>query len=391
MSLVGAPGVKTSATPRPLSSSASSSGIVPPTTTSTSSALVLAQAVQDARHEGHVRAGEDRDADGVRVLLDRGLDDLLRGLVKAGVDDLHTRVAKGAGDDLGPAVMPVQTGLGDDHANLPATLRVYGGASHRRGLLARLAEPRRGAVRLPRRGRRGGCCSTAARVCWLACASKEGWPEVDAIVDHALPPGPLGDLVPWVWGRCSARAGERGSPSSGFHPGAPRSSRTWAALRRPGMFERTFEITSTPRTSRSGLRASRSCRCGFPTTPCARTACGLERPRTLAYSGDSRPATPGAARAWGRPLRLRGHPGARGARRRAAGAPVGRRGGRGLRGLRRPPAAPHAPTERAARRRRAGARVGRARARGRRRELARATRPGARAPRLARRRGCGAS
>jgi hypothetical protein len=36
-----------------------------------------------------VRAGQDRDADRVGVLLDRGLDDLLRRLVEAGVDDLH--------------------------------------------------------------------------------------------------------------------------------------------------------------------------------------------------------------------------------------------------------------------------------------------------------------
>ena len=53
---------------------------------------VRAQPVHDPRDERHVRAGEDRDADGVRVLLDRGLDDLLRRLVETGVDDLHTRV-----------------------------------------------------------------------------------------------------------------------------------------------------------------------------------------------------------------------------------------------------------------------------------------------------------
>ena len=48
---------------------------------------------QDPRHERHVRAREDRDADGVRILLDHGFDDLLRRLVEPGVDDLHTRVA----------------------------------------------------------------------------------------------------------------------------------------------------------------------------------------------------------------------------------------------------------------------------------------------------------
>src|ERR671928_194691 len=40
--------------------------------------FVLAQEVDDARDERHVRAREDRDADRVGVLLDRRLDDLLR-------------------------------------------------------------------------------------------------------------------------------------------------------------------------------------------------------------------------------------------------------------------------------------------------------------------------
>ena len=52
--------------------------------------------------------------DGVGVLLDRRLDDLLRRLVQPGVDHLHARVAQGAGDDLGAAVMTVEPGLGHD-------------------------------------------------------------------------------------------------------------------------------------------------------------------------------------------------------------------------------------------------------------------------------------
>ena len=66
-----------------------------------------------------MRAREDRDPDGVGILLDRRLDDLLGGLMEAGVDHLHARVAEGAGDDLGAAVVPVETGLGDNHAYLP--------------------------------------------------------------------------------------------------------------------------------------------------------------------------------------------------------------------------------------------------------------------------------
>jgi hypothetical protein len=76
------------------------------------------QAVEDLRHERHVGAGEDRDADRVRVLLDRRLDDLLRRLVETGVDDLHPGVPEGSGDDLGAAVVPVQAGLRDHHTDL---------------------------------------------------------------------------------------------------------------------------------------------------------------------------------------------------------------------------------------------------------------------------------
>ena len=123
ISLVGAPGVKTSATPCFFSSATSSCGIVPPTRTSTSSAPWLAQQLEDARHERHVRAGEDRDADRVGVLLDRRLDDLLRRLVQAGVDDLHARVAQRARDDLRAAVVPVEAGLRDHDSDLPCHAR----------------------------------------------------------------------------------------------------------------------------------------------------------------------------------------------------------------------------------------------------------------------------
>ena len=90
---------------------------------------VVAQQVEDARDERHVRAGEDRDADGVGVLLDRGLDDLLGRLVQARVDDLHAGVAQRARDDLRAAVVPVEARLRDDDADLPATrsLLPFGG------------------------------------------------------------------------------------------------------------------------------------------------------------------------------------------------------------------------------------------------------------------------
>ena len=64
-----------------------------------------------------MRAGEDREPDRVRVLLDRGLGDLLRRLMQAGVDHLHAGVPQGARDDLRAAVVAVQSGLGDDDAD----------------------------------------------------------------------------------------------------------------------------------------------------------------------------------------------------------------------------------------------------------------------------------
>src|SRR5207248_7724058 len=78
----------------------------------------LAQQLDDPWHERHVRAGEDRDPDGVGILLDRGLDDLLRRLVEPGVDHLHAGVAQRPRDHLGATVVPVETDLRDHDARL---------------------------------------------------------------------------------------------------------------------------------------------------------------------------------------------------------------------------------------------------------------------------------
>ncbi len=64
-------------------------------------------------------AGEERQPDGVGVLLDHRLGHLLRRLVEAGVDDLEAGVPQGPGDDLGAAVVPVEPGLGDDDSVRP--------------------------------------------------------------------------------------------------------------------------------------------------------------------------------------------------------------------------------------------------------------------------------
>ncbi len=61
-------------------------------------------------------AREERQADGVGILLDHGLDHLLGRLVQSGVDDFEARIPEGSGYDLGAAVVPVETGLGHDHS-----------------------------------------------------------------------------------------------------------------------------------------------------------------------------------------------------------------------------------------------------------------------------------
>ena len=119
ISVVGAPGPNTPATPSLLQLLGVVVGDRPADHDDDVLDAVLAQELEDARHERHVRAGEDRDADGVRVLLDRGLDDLLGRLVEAGVDDLHAGVAERAGDDLGAAIVPVEARLRDDDSDLP--------------------------------------------------------------------------------------------------------------------------------------------------------------------------------------------------------------------------------------------------------------------------------
>ena len=153
--------VNTSATPRRLSSGMSSAGIVPPTVTTTSSISCSWSSSTIARHEGHVRTGEDRQPDGVGVLLDHRLHDLLGRLVQPGVDDLHARVAQRPGDDLGAPVVAVEAGLGHDDADL---LGLGGGGGHGGGCAGGGAGARRIVVLPRRRGparvrRRASRCS----------------------------------------------------------------------------------------------------------------------------------------------------------------------------------------------------------------------------------------
>ncbi len=116
ISCSGAPGVKISRTPSSLSRLASSAGIVPPPKNTMSPASRLAQLLDDERKERHVRAGENRQADAVGVLLDRGLHDLLGRLEETGIDHLHPGIAQRPRDHLRPAVVTVEAGLSDDDA-----------------------------------------------------------------------------------------------------------------------------------------------------------------------------------------------------------------------------------------------------------------------------------
>ena len=57
---------------------------------------------------------EQRQPDSVGVFLQNGLSDLFGSLMEAGVDDFEPVVAQGPGDCLGPAVMPIESGLCHD-------------------------------------------------------------------------------------------------------------------------------------------------------------------------------------------------------------------------------------------------------------------------------------
>src|SRR6266568_3463510 len=74
----------------------------------------LAEGRPGTEHHPDARLLQLRDV----LLRDRGFDDVLRRLPKAGVDDLHPRVPQRAGDDLRAAVVPIQAGFRDEHADL---------------------------------------------------------------------------------------------------------------------------------------------------------------------------------------------------------------------------------------------------------------------------------
>jgi hypothetical protein len=65
----------------------------------------------------HVRPGKDRKPDDVDIFLEGRSDDLLGRLAKPRIDDFETGIAKGASYDFGAAIVSIESGFGDEHAN----------------------------------------------------------------------------------------------------------------------------------------------------------------------------------------------------------------------------------------------------------------------------------
>jgi len=78
----------------------------------------LLQLLHHTREQLQMRPREDREPDGVRVLLKRRLRYHLRRLADAGIHDLHAGVTQRAGHHLRPTVVAVEAGLGDYHLDL---------------------------------------------------------------------------------------------------------------------------------------------------------------------------------------------------------------------------------------------------------------------------------
>ena len=223
----------------------------------------------------------------------------------------------------------------------------------RRGVLAGLAEPRRGAVGLPAGGVGAACSWTVGPGVLARLRDEEGWPRVDAIAITHFHLDHWGDLVPWVWGRCS------GSGTTCL------ASSCWLS---PTGAEQLVEFGEAP-------RLARHVRAGFDLREYAEgepfTAAGFEvlplrfphymlldvwvprheRRQTLAYSGDSGPsdaARRAGARRGSLPLRGDAADAPNPGRASRAGTCLLDEAHRGVRRVGREAAPDHAPPARAA-------------------------------------------
>ena len=118
MSWVEVPGVNSSFTPSAFRVRMSSAGNDAAAEHRDVVGALLAQQLEHAGEQIVVGAREHGEPDGVRVLLDRGGDDLLGGLMQARVDHLEARVPERPRDDLRAAIVAVEPRLGHHHADL---------------------------------------------------------------------------------------------------------------------------------------------------------------------------------------------------------------------------------------------------------------------------------
>src|SRR2546425_11528040 len=70
-----------------------------------------------------MRARQDREANRIGILLERGGDNLFGGLPQARIDHFHAGVAQRAGDHLGSTVVPVEPRFSDNYAYFLGHLR----------------------------------------------------------------------------------------------------------------------------------------------------------------------------------------------------------------------------------------------------------------------------
>ena len=293
MALVGAPGVKTSRHAQPLELVGVLRRDRAADDDEDITRVVLAETLYDPRHQRHVRARENRDPDRVRVLLDRGLDDLLRRLVEARVDDLHAGVAQRPRDDLRSPIVPVQPGLRDHDPNRPLHAVSIGTCASSSSGRPRPGRTRAAPIPATSSSRRAsGSSSTAAPASSAGCGNgRRGRPSTRS--------------------RSRTFTSTTGAISSRGSGAASTGGATTTCARRSGC------TGAGGRSSRSSARASASPTCSSGRSPCRSTtatrrstAAGLEvlpvrlphyrletygfrvtnGGATLAYTGDTGPS-----------------------------------------------------------------------------------------------------
>lgn len=207
---------------------------------------MITEEPEEPRHERHVRTGQNRDSDGRRVLIDGGRDHLFRRLVKPRVDDLHSRVAQSSGDDLRPAIVAIETDLGDDNS---------GGRRHARQYMTVIlrvigASP---AWPNPNEGHAGYLVSDDESRSRLLLDCGPGvlgrlragrLLPIDAIAITHLHLDHWGDLVPWCWFAVNRPAEHGSNTRLWLPPGGHERLREFGALfGREDMFDLAFSVS----------------------------------------------------------------------------------------------------------------------------------------------------